>query len=165
MPRVHIFADKSEDSESKAKLLAKGIESKDKNVQVEIKDISYSPMAACMKDYTRETTDIEGVVMLAADAFLFSSTGALSVFEKHFLDNKDSTPLEGKKYGVLMTDKTTFDGPKPTDAHLLDQKLIERLAERGMSHYPVMVEQAHTDQQIEDAGHRFVEQAFAPVLH
>lgn len=60
MPRVHIFADKSEgndgllsllrwltmiiDSESKAKLLAKGIESKDKNIQVEIKDISYSPM-------------------------------------------------------------------------------------------------------------------------
>lgn len=32
------------DSESKAKLLAKGIESKDKNIQVEIKDISYSPM-------------------------------------------------------------------------------------------------------------------------
>lgn len=114
------------------------------------------------------------------------SSGALSVFEKHFLDNKDSSPLEGKKYGVLMTDKTTFDGPTPTDAHLLDQKyvyddtcccvlsnnnhccddrLIERLAERGMSHYPVMVEQAHTDQQIEDAGHRFVEQAFAPLLH
>lgn len=44
-------------------------------------------------------------------------------------------------------------------------RLIERLAERGMSHYPVMVEQAHTDQQIEDAGHRFVEQAFAPLLH
>lgn len=72
-------------------MLAKGIESKDKDVEVEIKDISYSPMgklpmmirihtpinsisAACMKDYTHETTDIEGVVMLAADAFLFSST-------------------------------------------------------------------------------------------
>lgn len=49
--------------------------------------------------------------------------------------------------------------------HVTCDRLIERLAERGMSHYPVMVEQAHTDQQIEDAGHRFVEQAFAPVLH
>lgn len=33
------------DAESKAKLLAKGIESKDKNVEVEIKDISYTPMS------------------------------------------------------------------------------------------------------------------------
>ena len=49
-------------------------------------------------------------------------SGTLSVFEKHFLNNWDEEPLRGKKYGVLMSSKTTFDGPTATEGHTLDNR-------------------------------------------
>ncbi|KAI9260736.1 hypothetical protein BDA99DRAFT_513057 [Phascolomyces articulosus] len=160
MKRIHIYTDKSPDSEGKAELLARGIQRFDKEAQVDIMDVAKSPQDARSSDFTSQTSDVDNAELLNADAFLFPTTGTLSVFEKHFLNNWDEEPLRGKKYGVLMTNKTTFDGPTATEGHTLDNRLIERLAQQGLSHFPVVVERTDNDQQIEKAGERFMKSVF-----
>ncbi|KAG2224638.1 hypothetical protein INT45_007883, partial [Circinella minor] len=147
-------------SEDKAELLARGIQQFDKDAQVDIMDVAMTPKAAMSANYISQTSDVDNEDLLDADAFLFPTTGTLSVFEKHFLNNWDEEPLRGKKYGVLMSSKTTFDGPNATEGHTLDNKLIERLAQQGLSNFPVVVERTNNDQEIEKAGERFMKSVF-----
>ncbi|KAI8144947.1 hypothetical protein BJV82DRAFT_667486 [Fennellomyces sp. T-0311] len=160
MKRINIYTDKSQDSEDKAELLARGIKSYDTSFDVQIKDVAKTPDDAIRSDFTSQTSDIDNQPLLEADAFLFPTTGTLSLFEKHFLNNWDERPLEGKRYGVLMDSKTTFDGPTATEAHSLDNQLIERLAKQGLSDFPVVVERTESEQEIESAGKRFVQSVF-----
>ncbi|KAI9498816.1 hypothetical protein BDB00DRAFT_799625 [Zychaea mexicana] len=160
MKRVNIYTDKSSDSDAKAKLLARGIQRCGTALEVEIMDVAKTPKDAGLSDFTSQTSEVDNEPLLNADALLFPTTGTLSVFEKHFLNNWDEGPLRGKKYGVLMANKTTFDGPSATEGHTLDNKLIERLAQQGLSHFPVVVERTEDDQEIETAGERFIKSVF-----
>lgn len=88
-----------------------------------------------------------------------------------------------------MTSKTTFDGPSPTPGHNLDNRqvldkmskdyslrmvninsscnkcrLVERLSQQGLSHFPVVVERTDNDD-IEEAGRRFAQDIFPKILH
>jgi hypothetical protein len=81
----------------------------------------------------------------------------LSVFEKHFFSEnpKDEKPLEGKLFGVVLSDKTTFD---QGISHPLDQKLLDRLTAHGLQYTPIKVS-GHADEDFKHAGTLFAEAA------
>ncbi|ORY91168.1 hypothetical protein BCR43DRAFT_518548 [Syncephalastrum racemosum] len=151
---INIISDKSPVCEHNANLLARGIQARDPMCEVHIRDVAESLERAIQtsnSDYAEENAK----AMSGAEALF----GALSVFEKHV--SKDPHCVEkGKRFGVLMTSKTTFDGPTPTKAHSIDQRLVERLAQIGYSHLPVCVERTEEDEEIQMAGGRFVDDVF-----
>ncbi|KAG0174292.1 hypothetical protein DFQ28_002670 [Apophysomyces sp. BC1034] len=144
MPRIDIFTDNSPVSERNAKRLADGIRA-DGLCNVEIKALAHSVENAQSSDEK---------MPMDADAYIFSTTGALSVFEKHYFKDTTATQdLTGKKYGVVMSGHSTFDGPINND-HRIDHRLLERLSAHGFSHQPVWV-QRDDDDAFERAGKEF----------
>jgi hypothetical protein len=79
------------------------------------------------------------------------------VFEKHFFSKnpQDEKPLEGKLFGVVMSDKTTFD---QGISHPLDQRLLDRLNAHGLQYTPIKVI-GHSDEDLKHAGVLFGEVA------
>ncbi|KAF7728750.1 hypothetical protein EC973_005588 [Apophysomyces ossiformis] len=146
MPRIDVFTDKSPVSDHHAKCIANGIRA-DGSCNVEIKALARSPENAHSS---------EGLMPMDADAYIFSTTGALSVFEKHYFDKPNTMDdLKGKRYGVVMASHSTFDGPMSND-HRIDLRLLERLSSRGFSHQPVWV-QRDDDEAFEEAGKEFAQ--------
>jgi hypothetical protein len=86
---------------------------------------------------------------------IWPKSGALSVFEKHFFSNdpNDEKPLEGKLFGVVLSDKTTFD---QGISHPLDQKLLDRLTAHGLQYAPINAN-GHSDEDLKHAGKLFGE--------
>ncbi|KAI8384772.1 uncharacterized protein BYT42DRAFT_563623 [Radiomyces spectabilis] len=163
MTKIHIFTDKSPISENTAKLLKQGVESVcGSKCKVYIKDLAQTPTEAGKTDYDEVDATNFKKELLKADAFLFSTTGSLSVFEKHYLHEDSSVdrelPLKGKKFAVIMTNKTTFDGPQATGTHALDHRLLERLIAHGLSQSPALMANPHDgDNELVAAGRRFAE--------
>jgi hypothetical protein len=77
----------------------------------------------------------------------------LSLFEKHFFSNdpRNEKPLQGKLFGVILSDKTTFD---QGISHPLDQRLLDRLNAHGLQYAPINVD-GHSDEDFKHAGQLF----------
>ncbi|KAG2177144.1 hypothetical protein INT43_007801 [Umbelopsis isabellina] len=156
MTKINIFTDSSSESHRIAPLLEQGITSSGSHT-VQIRDLAHKPQTAASTDFASSTASNLDQDLLFADAFLFSTTGTLSVFEKHFLssDPKDEKPLEGKLFAVVLSDKTTFD---QGISHPLDQKLLDRLTAHGLKYAPIKID-GHSDQDFNHAGSLFGEAA------
>ncbi|KAI8580186.1 hypothetical protein K450DRAFT_238557 [Umbelopsis ramanniana AG] len=156
MTKINVFTDNSTDSKRIAPLLEEGIQAVGGHT-VQVKDIAHQPQTAAATDFSESHAKNLDIDLLLADAFLFSTTGALSVFEKHFFSNdpNDEKPLEGKLLGVVLSDKTTFD---QGISHPLDNKLLDRLTAHGLQYAPIKVN-GHSDEDLKHAGKLFGEAA------
>ncbi|CAO3644585.1 unnamed protein product [Cunninghamella echinulata] len=152
--KIRIITDKSNISRHHAELLAKGSACSTNDIdEVTIGDLARSPSDASMGQ-----TSIEDINLYSSnDALLFSSTGALSLFEKHFQHESDHSPLKSNKVGIVMFPHSTFDDPGTT--HPTDQHLISLLDKFGLDQDPIIFKANYdnNDNEIMDIGKSFAD--------
>ncbi|CAO3613906.1 unnamed protein product [Cunninghamella blakesleeana] len=147
--RIRIITDKSNISRHHADLLAKGSASSTNDIEyITIGDLARSPTDASMNQTSTE--DIR--LYHSDDALLFSSTGALSLFEKHFQQEANHQPLQSNKVGIVMFPHSTFNNPT-------DQHLISTLSSYGLKEDPMIFNANYdnNDNEIMDIGKSFAD--------
>ncbi|OAD66930.1 hypothetical protein PHYBLDRAFT_151867 [Phycomyces blakesleeanus NRRL 1555(-)] len=157
--KIHIFTDNSPVADRSSVLLFNGIKAAVPAPVVHVKNLACSVRRASQTDFEHIDASNFDKDALNADIYLFPTTGVLSLFEKHFFSEESPShekPLKGKKFGVLLTDKTTFDGPTPSDSHDLDSKLIEKLVAHGLNKPAIIKVNSPIESAIQDAGQQFL---------
>ncbi|KAI9025267.1 hypothetical protein CLU79DRAFT_886255 [Phycomyces nitens] len=157
--KIHIFTDNSPVADRYAVLLFNGLKSTVAPPVVKVHNLACSPTVASKTDFEHKDALNFNTDALDADIYLFPTTGVLSLFEKHFFSDESPShekPLEGKKFGLLLTDKSTFDGPEPSEVHPLDARLIDKLTGHGLSKPALVKVDSSIESAIEDAGQEFL---------
>ncbi|KAI7866428.1 hypothetical protein BDF14DRAFT_841579 [Spinellus fusiger] len=151
--KINVFSENSKISEHYAPLLVKGIHSSGISAVVKIENIACSK-EAILTDFNKTDAMNFDQDALKADVYVFPTIGALSIFEKHFFSTISSheLPLKGKKWCVLISDKTTFDGPSPTKTHTIDHQIVDKLSSHGFDEPIVLTLNSSNDESIEEAG-------------
>ncbi|ORZ16355.1 hypothetical protein BCR42DRAFT_451316 [Absidia repens] len=151
--KIRIMTDKSPVAHHHADLLAKGVKSSASGFQAVVGDLARSP-----DDAASEQTALEDIRLQKYDILLFSSMGALSLYEKHFREEEDRHPLHSKTIGIVLFPHSTFDSAE--SSHPTDKHLIAALNEYGLERDAILLKanSDNDDQEIIDLGKHFADQ-------